>query len=58
MNNEQTKRQGIKWVKITHKARNVYVCAFGFRGEIKAFKIHQGSKNWMEVAVKNWLDDQ
>jgi hypothetical protein len=59
MNTEtKTKRNGIKWVKITHQARNVYVVAFGFKGEIKAFKVQSGSKIWAQIAAKNWLDDQ
>lgn len=55
---DMTKRQGIKWVKISHEARNVYVVAFGFAGNIKAFKVQSGPKTWSEVAAKNWLDDQ
>jgi hypothetical protein len=58
MNTEQTKRKGCKWVKITHKARNVYVVAFGFRGEIQAVRVNSGSKTWAQVAAENWLDDQ
>ena len=55
---EVTKRQGIKWVKITHEARNVYVVAFGFKNDIKAFKVLKGSKMWAEIASQNWLNDQ
>ena len=55
---ETTKRQGCKWAKITHKARNVYVVAFGFNGDIKAVRVQSGSKSWMEIAVTNWLNDQ
>lgn len=55
---ETTKRKGIKWVKITHKARNVYVVAFGFQGNFKAFRVNSGSKDWMQIAVQNWLNEQ
>lgn len=58
MGKETTKRQGCKWVKITHKARNVYVVAFGFKGNFEATRVNQGSKVWAEVAAKNWLADQ
>lgn len=30
---EVTKRNEVKWVKITHKARNVYAVAFDWKGE-------------------------
>jgi hypothetical protein len=58
MNTESTKRQGIKWVKITHIGRNQYTVAFGFQGSLKATRVMSGSKVWSQVASKNWLDDQ
>lgn len=58
MTKETTKRQGCKWVKITHKARNAYVVAFGFRGQLQAVRVNSGSKTWAEVASTNWLNDQ
>lgn len=58
MGNEITKRNGNKWVKITHRARNHYVVAFGFAGDFKAFKVLSGSKMWAGTAAQNWLLDQ
>ena len=58
MTKEITKRQGCKWVKITHVGYNKYTVAFGFRGDIKAIKVNSGSKVWSKVASENWLNDQ
>lgn len=55
---EVTKRQGCKWVKITHVGRNSYAVAFGFNGDIKAVRVIKGSKIWSQVASENWLNDQ
>lgn len=55
---EVTKRQGFKWVKITHIDRNSYVVAFGFKGNFKATKVLKGTLIWSEVAAENWLKDQ
>ena len=55
---EVTKRNDVKWVKITHVGRNSYVVAFGFNGNFKAFKILKGTKAWSEVSSENWLNDK
>jgi hypothetical protein len=58
MGKEITKRQGIKWVKITHVSRNHYAVAFGWAGNLKAVRVHSGPKGWAHIAADNWLADQ
>lgn len=54
----KTTRKGLKWVKVTHRGRNEYVVAFGFRGTLKAERTQSGSKAWAQVSARNFLLDQ
>lgn len=58
MNTERTIRNRFKWAKISHRARAVWVVAYGWNGELNSVRKHTFRNNSAAmIAARNWIED-